>query len=516
MALHPFRSAAASTAGAYTGLLLEAGVKRTPLVLADGESLGDFDLSLGTPPLAVIHGGTGNVFFYDATDATTADDGVTCLVSLDGRRYLVEAAAQMPITSVLAEDAAPPGTPSLGDCYIVAVAASGAWSGHDEALALWTRRGWVYATPQLGWLVYNEEAGATWQFGAAGWDGISLDLPDASVLPMELNLPFGVAVEATQNDPPGSPTTGLYYVVGATPTGAWTGQAGKVATWDGAAWVYISPYVGATVYDRSLGFRLVYRSGAWSIEAQLLTGVVSGLKLTNNVTDPTNDIDAAAGSAVDDTGTRVLTLAAGITKRLDGGWAVGSGNGGRDTGLVANGWWYIWLIGRSDTGVVDVLMSQSATSPTMPSNYTHKVRIGEVYRAPSLGGLKPFVQVGDDFWWKAEVQDVADSPSMTSALKTLTVPPEKCLAYLAVSAVQSSGSGVNYVRVHDPDLDDIGPTISNFTLAVASDSSRDATGGGLSLMTDASGQVRHRSSAAFTGTIYVHTRGWRSRRGKPT
>lgn len=513
MALHPFRQESAATGGAYTGLLLEAGVKRTAFVIAAGETLGDFDLAIGTPPLAVIAGGTGNIYIYDPTDATTVDDGVTCLVSADGRRYLVETAVQMPITSVLAEDTAPPVSPNLGDAYIVADAPSGAWVGHDEAIAFYTRRGWVFATPQLGWLVFNEETASTWQFGPAGWGGAVIELPDASVEPPALEFPFGLAVEATQNAPPGSPTTGVYYIVGAAPSGAWVGYAGKVAHWTGAAWAFLTPYEGAGVHDKSLGYRLVYKSGAWTTEALLVSGVGSGLKISNNTTDASNDIDIQAGWAIDDTGTRVLRLVTGITKRVDANWAVGSGNGGRDGASTPNGWWYVWLIMRSDTGVVEVLLSQSATAPTMPTNYTHKVRIAEFYRSSSVN--KPFLQVGDDFWFKTEVQDDAASPSATAANVSLTVPPEKLLAHLAVAAVRTNGSGLTYIRIHDPDLDDYAPSASNFTLMLAAESDRDASGGGLDVMTNSSGQVRRISNTAFTGNIYIQTRGWRSRRGRP-
>lgn len=108
--------------------------------------------------------------------------------------------------------------------------------------------------------------------------------------------------------------------------------------------------------------------------------ILNGLKLSTNVTDAANDIDIAAGSAVSDDGTTLMTLTA-MTKRLDAGWSVGTGNGGLDTGSVANTTYHIWLINRPDTNVTDVLFSTSATSPTMPANYTKKKRIGMVVRA---------------------------------------------------------------------------------------------------------------------------------------
>jgi len=84
-----------------------------------------------------------------------------------------------------------------------------------------------------------------------------------------------------------------------------------------------------------------------------------------------------------------MVLSSAITKRLDAAWAVGSGNGGLDTGTIANTTYHVWLIQRSDTGVVDALFSTSLTSPTMPTNYDRKRRIGIIVR--SAGAILPFL-----------------------------------------------------------------------------------------------------------------------------
>jgi hypothetical protein len=49
-----------------------------------------------------------------------------------------------------------------------------------------------------------------------------------------------------------------------------------------------------------------------------------------------------------------------LTKTISSTWSVGSGNGGLDTGAVlASTWYHIYLIERTDTGVVDALLSQA-------------------------------------------------------------------------------------------------------------------------------------------------------------
>ena len=108
-------------------------------------------------------------------------------------------------------------------------------------------------------------------------------------------------------------------------------------------------------------------------------GHLTGLGLAINGTDAEHDLDIAAGLARDADNANNLILANALTKRLDAAWAVGTGNGGLDTGsLAADSLYYVWLIKRTDTGVVDVLISLSDTTPTMPTSYDVKLRIGAV------------------------------------------------------------------------------------------------------------------------------------------
>ncbi|CCM77131.1 hypothetical protein [Rhizobium mesoamericanum] len=151
-----------------------------------------------------------------------------------------------------------------------------------------------------------------------------------------------------------------------------------------------------------------------------IQGKLFGLTLSNNVSDATNDIDIAAGSAASDTSPYYLmTLAAGITKRLDAAWAVGTNQGGLDTGSPANTSYFVWLIQRSDTGVVDVLFSASSTSPTMPTNYDRKRRIGAIIRESAA--IVAFKQVGNVFK-RAPAVSLNSTSAVASTLVSLAVP----------------------------------------------------------------------------------------------
>lgn len=152
----------------------------------------------------------------------------------------------------------------------------------------------------------------------------------------------------------------------------------------------------------------------------LMRGHLAGLTLSNNVGDATNDIDIAVGAAVASDQSEMMILSSALTKQLDAAWAVGTNQGGLDTGAIANTTYHVWLIRRPDTGVVDVLFSASATAPTMPTNYTQKRRIGSIIR--SGGAIVAFEQIGDFFRRTSAALDRNNTAAAASALLTLSVP----------------------------------------------------------------------------------------------
>jgi hypothetical protein len=157
--------------------------------------------------------------------------------------------------------------------------------------------------------------------------------------------------------------------------------------------------------------------------------------ICSNDSDASHDVAISVGGVRDATNTVNMSLAAILTKRIDAAWAVGDNNGGLDGTESSGGtpdastMYYIWLIERSDTGVVDALYSESPTSPTMPTNYDYKRLIGSVLTDGS-NNILPFTQTGDYFRYTTPVDDVTDT-SIAGDLAyedgTLSVPP-LCIA----------------------------------------------------------------------------------------
>lgn len=99
----------------------------------------------------------------------------------------------------------------------------------------------------------------------------------------------------------------------------------------------------------------------------------TGLTVRNNAGTPNTQVDFAASSVtlMNATG-QSYTPPGGVGGTIN---AATTGANALDTGaLAANTWYYVWLI--SSGNFVAGLLSLSATAPTMPATYTHKIRVG--------------------------------------------------------------------------------------------------------------------------------------------
>lgn len=67
------------------------------------------------------------------------------------------------------------------------------------------------------------------------------------------------------NVPPASPSSGTCCLVGATPTGAWSGHANALAGWSAGGWRFIDPVEGLSARIATTGESAVFRQGAWQI-----------------------------------------------------------------------------------------------------------------------------------------------------------------------------------------------------------------------------------------------------------
>lgn len=219
-----------------------------------------------------------------------------------------------------------------------------------------------------------------------------------------------------------------------------------------------------------------------------------------------------AGVATDSTNAVMMSLAAAYTKTTSA-WAVGTGNGGLDTGAIAASTWYhVHLIRRPDTGVVDVLVSLSATAPTLPANYTQFRRVGSLFTDASSKWTRMY-QNGDEVIWGISRSNLNAVPGDTVAHTLVVSVPTGVYttATLAIGAIAGTGADG---RAYLSELD-------KSDQAAASDTLNAGNQGAASLQTfqrfairaNTSGAIRYRM-ASTTGQLIVNTQGYIDRRGR--
>lgn len=92
-----------------------------------------------------------------------------------------------------------------------------------------------------------------------------------------------------------------------------------------------------------------------------------------------------------------------------------SGNGGIDTGVSATNTWYaVWVIYNETTNTQSAILSLSGTSPTMPSGYTYRARVGWIRTDGNSANKYPlsFIQNGKSVKYKVvSSSNVGNYPS---------------------------------------------------------------------------------------------------------
>lgn len=260
---------------------------------------------------------------------------------------------------------------------------------------------------------------------------------------------------------------------------------------------------------------------AWGAPA-LPMGYLSGLKLSNNGSDPTNDIDVATGVARDSTNVVNLTLGSALTKRLDANWAAGTNQGMRNSAAaITNATYHLYLVAKAGGADVDIYAHTSSAVATVitalqaetgGASYLYARRIGSIIRASAA--ILLFVQDGDFFTLSTPVLDV-NVTNLTTARSTYTLSVPLALRvrprirwYIIHAA---AGTLVTLVDLVEADAAP-NATASPLTSQVAQVGTI-GVNGFEDLFTDTAAQIGARSSASNT-TLRILTHGWVDRRGR--
>lgn len=278
---------------------------------------------------------------------------------------------------------------------------------------------------------------------------------------------------------------------------------------DGVATITLQPGESAIINCNGSAFKTLGRLASTYVAA--FTKQLFGFTYANNGTD---SIDVAAGGAMDATGAYWMAGAA-LTKNVTVAWAVGNAAGGLDTGAVGNSDYYIWVIARPDTGVVDYLFSLSSTAPTMPTNYTFKRLIGWFKRVAGANVAFHTYETeggGIEMQWDVPTLDINLSNTLTTSRRTdaVKVPLNfSVIASLNVVIIDGTASSFNWI--YCPDQTDAAPSNSAAPLGNGSSIFSTVTFPVMTTMrirTSAAGLIAARSTLATVDTYLVSTMGF--------
>lgn len=240
--------------------------------------------------------------------------------------------------------------------------------------------------------------------------------------------------------------------------------------------------------------------------SELSRGFIRGL--TTSRTNTTTFAIAPGVCAADAAPFALMRLASSFSKTTNA-WSAGSGNGGLDTGTVTTStWYYPYVIGKPD-GTVDALISASASSPTMPSGYTWKRRVGALLTNVSSQWVS-YVQQGDEFLWAAMVNDY-NTTSLGTTAQTITLTAPRIAGVAARIRVHGSHGTSGELLITS--LNENDQTADRTTGALSLRFPGAGSAGEFSVGLNASAQIRLRASAGST-TVNLSTYGWFDPRGR--
>lgn len=384
-----------------------------------------------------------------------------------------------------------------------------------------------------------EKAGLTYTFG---WDVTAYSLNPAPAVPDVDILGYNTATGATErydlsalvpafsitaSQISDSTATGRSVLTGSAVDGRTALGLGAVAqlavgtglTSSGGALLVSETGVSAGAYSNpSITIGADGRiTAAASGVVTLPRSYLAGLRLSNNGTDATNDIDIAAGICRSSANANDLTLAATNVKQIDVAFAeyvsIGTASGGRDSSdnLTGAKWFNVYVIGGS--GKNDQGFFSTSASPTLPSGFTYSRRIGSIYWTGST--IKAFTQTGDMVHWTAPLLDVdVSNLGGTTTSYTLTTPTGvKCQAIVNITV--GDGTAAVRIYVHSPDNADDAASATATPLASAwvVVNTANSSSGPHMIMTGTTSNIRAVSSDTNT-TLKIATLGYVDRRGR--
>lgn len=251
---------------------------------------------------------------------------------------------------------------------------------------------------------------------------------------------------------------------------------------------------------------------------QPLRGYIAGLILSNDGGGPTTTVDISAGEATSDDHT-IRMYSSVVWAKTTAAWAAGNGNGGLDTGAVADNTWYHVFMIQTAAGLEDFILTTTVVGPVMPATYVVKRRIGSVLTDGS-GHIIAFIQDGDYFRWKASVADVTATNPGTAAVTAVLASVPLGINVQAIFNLNLKTSTTAYaIYVSDLAANDEVPNGATADPAAPGNTLNNELAGDIAMQiqirTNTAQSIRYRLSASGADTkLGFITLGWIDSRGK--
>ena len=279
----------------------------------------------------------------------------------------------------------------------------------------------------------------------------------------------------------------------------------------GSGVVTISPATAGTIDNVSIG-QTTPLAGTFTALKGALINYIAGFQ--HSAPGGATTQTFTSGAASDSTNVLYMAVTTTYTKTT-ASWTLGTAGGMLDTGTTggaASTWYYTYVIERPDTGVTDFLMSLSATTPTMPANYTRWRRIGAI----KLDGSKNIIghyQTGDRFDLVVPISESAATPGHTTAdtLTLVAVPTAISVIGIFNGDVFDATNANSNLWLSSLSQTDQAAGFPFVTARTASLGSGDAWAA--MIITNTSGQIRRRVNSTTT-LVEIATLGWIDNRGK--
>ncbi len=244
-------------------------------------------------------------------------------------------------------------------------------------------------------------------------------------------------------------------------------------------------------------------------------GYIDGLILSNEAGDTDHDIEVSPGVCRSDANDLDMAITTAWIKQIDVVWAVGTGNGGRASGvaLSVDTWYHFFEIGKADGSAVDFGFDTDVDAVNLladASGYTSYRRLGSVLTDGS-SNILGFIQTGGDFRFNLRITDYSAAAAATSRQTvTLTVPID--VPIMAKIKLSYQDASITHLRLFEVGETDVSPT-TNALDDLTADTNSQVVSTEMEIKTDTSAQIQYRTDAVGN-LITIVSKGWRDYRGK--